>query len=198
MDKQLLNGKRFPRYELNNEQRSRILEQLNSNSSIQKHRISSYRFMPILSGLALLIIFTVISAYSYSLIKGENLFRLGAGNNPYENFTIDLPSNVNMEKQEDGTIWFIRNGEYVGGLKVVTEKEMNMNIESVFETEEMDGMPYPTIRKLNHVKTDIAIQINHFYVNIDGKTEKYDVYFHWPAFELKEAIEIMRSFQIHE
>ncbi|MBW8351430.1 hypothetical protein K0H71_18595 [Bacillus sp. IITD106] len=198
MSNQLLKGKKFPRFELSGEQRNKIYQQLNSYSYTRKHRFYRQRFMPVISGFALLIIFSVISAYSYSLISGENLFRFGAGNDPYNNFTIDLPSNVTMEKQNDGTIWFFRDGKYVGGLKVVTDQEVNMNTVSVFETEEMDGMHHPTLRKLNHVKTEIAVQINHFYVTMDGKDEKYDVYFHWPAFDLKDAIEIMRTFKIHE
>ncbi|MBS4194998.1 hypothetical protein [Lederbergia citri] len=198
MSNQLLNGKKFPRFELNSDQRNRILQQLNTFSSPRKHRFARNRFMPVISGLALFIMFSVISVYSYSIITGENLFGFGSANDPFENFTINLPSNVKMEKQEDGTIWFIRDGEYVGGIKVVTDKEINMNLDSVFETMEMKGMHHPTIRKLNHVKTENIIQINHFYVTIDGKDERYDVYFHWPAFELKDAILIMRTFEIHQ
>jgi len=199
MNNQLLNGKKFPRFELNSEQRNRILQELNSYSSTSKHRFFRLHLMPVISGLALLIIFSVISAYSYSLITGENLFRFGAGNDPYKNFTIDLPSNVEMEQQEDETIRFIRNGEYVGGIEVVSEKEMNSGNYAIFETQEMKGMHHPTLRKLHHVKMNNVIQTNHFYASIDKENNQiYDVYFHSPAFELIEAIEIMKTFKIHE
>ncbi|MBS4199975.1 hypothetical protein KHA93_09930 [Bacillus sp. FJAT-49732] len=199
MSNQLLNGKKYPRFELNHEQRNKILKQLNSYTSKRKYPSFTKRFMPVISVIALLIIFSVITAYSYSLITGENLFRFGAGNDPYKNFTIDLPSNVQIEKKEDGSIWFMRNGEYVGGLEVVTEQEMNSGNYAVFETEEMKGLHHPTIRKLHHVKMNNVIQTNHFYVPIDEeKNQIYDVYFHLPAFELHEAIEIMKTFKILE
>lgn len=197
MNKDLLHGKKYPKFTMGQEEKTRILRQLKTSSprpSIQ------HRTLPILSSLFILLFVSVLGVFAYSYLFDKNPLRFGAAPDPYENFTMDLPENVTMKQQEDRSIWFMRDNEYVGGLKVGTLEELHSDqpLYGAIDKElGVEGMQYPTDRRLFHVKNQYAIQINHFYVKPDeNKDQIYNIYFHSPAFELEEAMEIVKTFRV--
>ena len=112
MSNHLFDGKKFPRFELDSPQRNRILQQLNSNSRDGGKFPRKNRLTPILSSAVILIFFSVIGVYAYSLIIGEKPFRYGTEVDPYNENEIEIEESkpIEIDKVTENLILHDSNG----------------------------------------------------------------------------------------
>ncbi|MEH7386863.1 hypothetical protein V7147_15850 [Bacillus sp. JJ1521] len=197
-------NKSFPRFQLSEAQKTRIVHQIRLNDPIKMTRNLSDRFiMPLLSGIVILFLAIGIGTYSYHSIFKEDPQQ--ADN--ISSFIIDLPMGIAIEER-DGEHVFLKNGTEVGGVtKINNEKKLELLAQpGIFANDVMEDFQEPTQRVLFHIKQMHAIQTVHYFIQPNDQEFIYDLYFHAnsPGYfggsdfeaDLKVIHEIAKSFNI--
>ncbi|MEH7383340.1 hypothetical protein V7138_22955 [Bacillus sp. JJ1533] len=169
-------NKSFPKFQLNEAQRTRIVQLIRTSNTRTKNSLVSNRFfMSLVSGVMFLFLVIGIGTYSYySIFKEEPIH-----GEPIFSFTINLPKEMSIEEQGDTHV-FLKNGTEVGGVKKInTEiKQELLSQPGIFENDVMEDFQEPTQRVLFHVKQMHAIQTVHYFIQPDDQEVIYDLYFH--------------------
>ncbi|MDR4889350.1 hypothetical protein RGU12_17810 [Fredinandcohnia sp. QZ13] len=169
-------NKSFPKFQLNNAQRTHIVNQIRTSKTKKENRFSSSRFiMPFLSGVVILLLVFGIGTYSYYSIFKEELLHADS----VSSFIIDLPKEFTIEEQGDSHI-FLKNGTEVGGVKKINKKlkQQLLSQSGIFEDDLLEDFQEPTQRVLFHVKEMHAIQTVHYFIQPNDQEVIYDLYFH--------------------
>ncbi|TLS38203.1 hypothetical protein [Pseudalkalibacillus caeni] len=94
---------------------------------------------------------------------------------------------------------FMSGGKEVGGIRKISHQEFKKGLSSqaLFESEEVDFLPYRTKRTLEHVKSMNAIQTIHYYIkSVEEPDSYYEVFFHTPYFNEMSAREVVERFML--
>ncbi|MFS0822292.1 hypothetical protein [Bacillus sp. 1P02SD] len=198
-------NKSFPKFQLNNAQRTRIVHQIRTNKAKKENRFSSSRFiMPFLSSVVILLLVFGIGIYSYYSIFKEELLHA----DPSSSFIIDLPKEIVIEEQGDSHV-FLKNGTEVGGVKKINNetKQQLLSQSGIFENDVLEDFQVPTQRVLFHVKQMHAIQTVHYFIQPNDQEVIYDLYFYanTPGYfggsdfqaDLKIIHEIAKTFRVN-
>ncbi|MEH7237325.1 hypothetical protein [Bacillus sp. JJ1562] len=169
-------NKSFPRFQLSEAQKTRIVNHIKLRETKKKNRIFSNRLiMPLLSGAVILLLAIGIGTYSYYSIFEKELLHA----DHVSTFIIDLPEGIVIEEQGDTQI-FLKNGTEVGGVKKINNeiKQELLSQPGIFENDALEDFQEPTHRVLFHVKQMHAIQTVHYFIQSNDQEVIYDLYFH--------------------
>lgn len=169
-------NKSFPRLQLSEAQKIRIVNQIRLHEPIKTTKNLSNRFiMPFISGVVILLLAFGIGTYSYNSIFKEELQH--ADN--VSSFIIELPKGIDIEER-DGKQVFLKNGTVVGGVTTISNEEKHelLSQPGIFENDLMEDFQEPTQRVLFHVKQMHAIQTVHYFIQPNEQKVIYDLYFH--------------------
>lgn len=177
----------FPKFELTETKKQQILQNIRAR---QNKRVKKPLWRPVLHTVLITLILL-----GFTTVLLDEFNRKQSGGAPQEEFSISLPTGVELI-EKNGEHILMSNEQIVGGIKLVTEEEMNsfFSTAAIFEQGEVMDAPYKTIMALEHVKTKDVLQTYHYFISVNNETT-YELYFHTPFFERESIEEIVLSFQ---
>ncbi|RHW35683.1 hypothetical protein D1B31_18745 [Neobacillus notoginsengisoli] len=188
----------FPRFELAKEERVKIAASLLKTETVSKPK---KRLVPALFSFVILAaLFIGMSTFVLNSLSGDNTWHSGATVYHGKKFSIDPMGAFAVKKLSNDTVEFYQEDKKVGGIEILTENEMHLNIskQNVFESNNLPGFLYPLRFTLDHQKTMEAVQIRHYFFLSEKSKLRYHVYFYSPDVGDSEAEKISRSFRIRE
>ncbi|WP_077619180.1 hypothetical protein [Bacillus sinesaloumensis] len=197
-------NKSFPRFQLNEAQKSKIVQQIRINEPKNLNNSIYNRFIiPFLSAAVMIFLLSGTGWLAYQSIVEKELLQ------GVSSITINLPEQIII--QEEGSEYiFLKNGNLVGGIiKIDTDKKQELLAQpGIYENDLIEDFQEPTQRVLFHVKQMHAIQTVHYFIQPNKQEVIYDVYFHiidpghYGESDIKTELdtihEIAKTFKINE
>ena len=187
---------KFPRLKLDLAQKNWLASSLSNNQSAPRQ--VGPLFPAMLNFLVVAVLIAGLSTLLITFFSGNDPWHPGTEVYKGKKFSFDPMGVFAVKKLSDEEVEFYQGEKKVGGIEILTEKEMNENIQQqhVFESAELPGYRYPLRWTLDHQKTMEASQIRHYFFLSEKSKLRYHVYFYTPYVEDLESDAIARTVRI--